>query len=158
MFAQPGEQHRWLEQLLGEWTFEGVGDMGPDQPPHKSSGKETVRSLGGLWVICEGEMGDGAADYTVMTLGYDPAKSRYVGSWIGSMMTHMWVYEGEVDEAGTTLTLNTEGPDFADPTKIGRYRDVIAFNGDGERTLTSHALQADGSWRQFMKAVYRRVG
>lgn len=53
--------------------------------------------------MCEGlgEMPGGGIATTMMTLGYDPARKWFVGTFIGSMMTHMWVY------AGTVLTLDT---------------------------------------------------
>jgi len=41
----------------------------------------------------------------MMTLGYDPQKKRYLGTWIGSMMSHLWVYEVELDASGSVLTL-----------------------------------------------------
>lgn len=54
---------------------------------------ESVRSLGGLWILAEGqsEMPGGGAATTMMTLGYDAQKQRYVGTWIGSMRTCLWV-------------------------------------------------------------------
>jgi hypothetical protein len=52
----------------------------------------------------------GGAATTMMTLGYDPHRKRYVGTWIGSMMTHLWVYGCELDASERVLTLNAEGP------------------------------------------------
>ena len=40
MKAEPQKEHQWLEQLLGEWTYEAEMQMGPGQPPMKSTGKE----------------------------------------------------------------------------------------------------------------------
>ena len=48
MPAQPQKEHQWLQKLVGEWTYEIEATMEPDQPPVKSTGTETVRSLGGL--------------------------------------------------------------------------------------------------------------
>jgi hypothetical protein len=103
-------------------------------------------------------MPGGGPATTVMTLGYDPQKKRYVGTWIGSMMTHLWVYDGELDAAGNALTLNSEGPSMAPGSegKMVKYRDVIEFKSDDHRVLTSHALGEDGEWSQFMTAHYRR--
>ena len=159
MNAQPQKQHEWLQQLVGKWTMEAEALAGPDQPSFKSTGTESVRSLGGLWVLCEGrgEMPGGGIANSLMTLGYDPQKKRYVGTWIGSMMTHLWVYDGEVDATGKVLTLSAEGPNFADEGKMARYRDVIEIVGSDHRTLTSHQLGDDGKWRQFMTAHYRRT-
>lgn len=114
--------------------------------------------LGDLWVICEGRctMPDGKSGQTMMSLGYDPARGKFVGTWIGTMMTNLWIYEGELDAAGTTLTLNTEGPDFEKPGATRKYRDVISFKSDTHRTLTSHMLGDDGQWTQFMQAHFRR--
>ena len=93
----------------------------------------------------------------VPALGYDPQKKRYVGTWIGSMMTHLWIYDGELDASGKVLSLAADGPSFADPTKTAKYKDVIEIKNDGHRILTSHVLGEDGKWTQFMTAHYRRV-
>jgi hypothetical protein len=158
MQSEPQKEHQWLQTLVGEWTMEGECNMGPVQPPMKSKATEVVRSLGGLWFIAEGkgDMPDGSTCNTVMTLGYDPRTKRYVGTWIGSPMSHLWIYDGEVDASGKVLTLNTEGPSFTDQTKLARYKDVIEVKSDDHRILTSHALGEDGKWTHFMTAHYRR--
>jgi hypothetical protein len=158
MHAEPQKEHQWLQKLAGEWTSEAEASMGPDQPPQKFTGTDSVRSLGGLWMMCEGrgEMPGGGAATTVMTLGYDPLRKRYVGTFIGSMMTHMWVYHGQLDPSGKVLTLDTEGPNFAAEGKMAKYKDVIEFKSDDHRVLTSHMLGEDGKWHTFMTAHYRR--
>jgi len=161
MHAEPQEQHRWLHRLVGDWQYEAEALMGPDQPPFKAAGRERVRSLGGLWIVAEGEgeMPGGGTGLSIMTLGWDARTGRYVGNWVGSMMTHMFVYDGEMDAQNKVLTLAAEGPSFAPgATALARYRDVIALESDDRRTLTSHLLGDDGQWQQFMTAHYRRVG
>ncbi len=158
MQAEPTKDHQWLQKLVGEWTYESDCHAGPDQPPAKAKGYEIVRPLGGLWVLCEGqgEMHCGGPATTMMTLGYDPQKKRYVGTWIGSMMTHLWVYDGVLDASGRVLTLETEGPSIAAEGKFAKYRDVIDFKLDQHRVLTSHVLGDDGKWNEFMTVDYRR--
>src|SRR5687767_9639368 len=158
MQAEPQKEHQWLQKLVGEWTFEADATMGPDQPPSKFKGIERVRSLGGLWVVAEGqgEMPGGGAATTIMTLGYDPQKKRYVGTWIGSMMTYLWIYDGELDEAKNILTLNAEGPNMQAEGKMAKYKDVIEFKSGDHRVLTSHTPGDDGKWQQFMTCHYHR--
>jgi hypothetical protein len=158
MQNQPEEGHRWLERLIGEWSYEGECPMGPDQAPAKSTGRESVRSLGGLWIVAEGEgeMPGGGKATTMMTLGYDPRTKRYTGTWIGSMMAHLWVYDGELDAAGKVLSLHAEGPSMSDETKTAKYKDVIEFVSDDHRVLTAHMLGDDGKWNHLMTAHFRR--
>ena len=158
MHAQPQQEHHWLQKMVGEWTSEVEASMGPDKPPETFRGTDTVRSIGGLWVVCEGrgEMPGGGTATTIMTLGYDPAKKRFVGTFIGSMMTHLWVYDGKLDPAGKVLTLDTEGPSFTAEGKMTKYQDVIEIKSDDHRVLSSQALGDDGNWHRFMTANYRR--
>lgn len=158
MHAEPQKEHHWLQKLIGEWTYETEVTMAPDQPPEKSTGTEQVRSLGGFWVLAEGqgEMPGCGMATTLMTLGYDPQKQRYVGTWIGSMMTYLWRYDGELDTNETVLTLNSEGPAMTGDDKLAKYRDVIEFKSDNHRVMTSHMLRDDGQWHHFMTANYWR--
>lgn len=158
--AEPTREHAWLQKLIGQWESEMDCDMGPGQPPMKSKGTESVRSIGGLWTMGEGqgELPGGGMATSIMTLGYDPKRQRFVGTFIASMMTHMWTYEGTLE--GDTLTLDTVGPVFnpetGDTNKTTRYQDIISFKSDNHRTLTSRILGDDGQWTQFMSADYRR--
>jgi Protein of unknown function (DUF1579) len=158
MKTEPQKEHQWLQKLVGEWTYEGEATMEPGKAPERFKGTDSVRSLGGLWVLGEGrgEMPGGGMETMLLTLGYDTQKGRYVGTWVGSMMTNLWVYEGSLDSAGKVLTLDTEGPSFAGDGKLAKYQDVITLESDDHRVLTSRALGDDGKWQQFMTSHYRR--
>jgi hypothetical protein len=157
MQVEPQVEHKWLQKLVGEWRFEGECSMGPDQPAMKNTGSETVRSVGGLWTLGEGRGAgpDGSEMTSFMTLGYDPAKKRFVGTFIASMMTHLWIYNGSLDAAGKVLTLDTEGPDFSGGPTMVKYQDTIEFASDDHRILKSRLQGPDGKWQDFMTAHYR---
>jgi Protein of unknown function (DUF1579) len=133
--------------------------MEPGKPPEKFTGAETVRSLGGVWVLCEGrgEMPGGGMGTTLMTLGYDPQKKHFVGTFVGSMMANLWIYDGSLDAAEKVLTLDSEGPSFTAEGMMAKYRDAIEFISDDRRVLTSNYLGDDGKWHEFMTANYRRA-
>ena len=155
---EPQAEHKWLQKLVGEWTFEGECMMGPDQPAIKHSGSESVRSVGGLWTLGEGrgQTPNGCEMTSYMTLGYDPSQKRFVGTFIASAMTHLWVYNGTLDGTGKVLTLDTEGPDFSGRSAMVKYQDIIEFVNDDHRTLKSQLIGPDGKWHSFMTAHYRR--
>lgn len=157
--AEPREEHRWLERLVGEWTYEAEAVSPTGEPMEKHAGTESVRSVGGVWVVCEGQarLPDGGSATTIMTLGYDPAKGRFVGTFVGSVMTHLWIYDGELDPSGSVLALHTEGPGFPDEGKMAKYRDTIELRSDDHRVLTSSFQNEDGSWTQFVTSHYRRT-
>ncbi len=156
MKADVQKEHLWLQKLNGDWSFEAECSMGPDQPPHKSTGTQTVRSLGGLWSICEGdgEAPDGSKVKSIITLGYDPQKQRFVGSFIASCMTYLWPYEGTL--TGNVLTLDTEGPCFSGNGKMVKYQDIVEIVDDDHWTLRSRMPGEDGKWIDFMEAHYTR--
>ena len=157
MKAETRKEHQWLERLVGEWTFEVEAPAEEGKPAGKHSGRESGRSLDGVWIVLEGmgEMpGEGVA-HSIMTLGFDETKGRFVGTFVASMMTHLWIYEGDLD--GDVLTLETTGPSFTDEGKMAQYRDSIEFRGDDHRVMSSVCQGEDGEWHKVMEAHYHRV-
>ena len=155
-FPEPNEFHRWLEQLVGEWTYDAEALMGPDQPPTQFQGTESVRSIGGLWVLCESTTPtpDGSPACNILTLGFDPANERFVGTFISSMMTNLWIYDGQL--AVNTLTLDAEGPSFTGDGKLAKYQDIAEILDADRRTFSSQILGEDGKWVRFMTMRYTR--
>lgn len=150
---QPREEHAFLNRLVGRWQVSAA------EMSDGSDWIETVRSLHGIWFLAEGQgrMPNGQEATTQLTLGHDGRTGKYTGSWIGSMMEHMWVYEGELSADGQSLSLYTNGPSFGDPAVMQDYREQITFTDDDTRVFTSSARQPDGSWNEFMRAEYRRL-
>ena len=87
----PTPEHEWLLQLVGDWEFENECIMGPDQPSMKSAGKQTIRSLGSLWTLGEMESvsPDGQLMRFVITLGFDPAQQRFVGTFVEARLHYV---------------------------------------------------------------------
>jgi hypothetical protein len=156
MKADVQKEHLWLSKLVGDWSFEAECLMGPGQPPVKTTGSQTVRMLGGLWMIGEGEgeCPDGSRAKSIITLSYDPEKQRFVGTFIASMMTHLWPYEGTLD--GNVLTLDSEGPSFSGDGTTVKYQDIVELRDDDHWILRSRMPGEDGKWLEFMTAHYRR--
>ena len=150
--------HEWLQALIGTWDLETSWPTTPGQPDGHARGREVVRAVGDLWVVGEArtEMPGKAVEQTLITLGYDARRSRFIGTFVASMMTHLWTYEGTLDDSRRVLTLRTTGPDMSGKREAA-YRDIIEVVSPDERIMTGNVQQPDGSWQQIMAMRYRRV-
>jgi hypothetical protein len=157
MFAQPQDEHRWLEQMVGEWTYQSEALMDPNQPPKLSEGRVSVRSLK-VWIVAE--MSGGSPEMgpwtSQITLGYDPEQKQYVGTFVGSMMTYIWYYAGQRAGGGNRLVLETEGPRW-DGSGRTKYEDIIEVVDADHWILSSRMLQDNGEWFPFMTQHHYRV-
>ena len=150
-FPGPEKEHEWLQRFEGEWTTEAKASMGPDLPPVECQGTISSRMIGGRWIINEmhGEA-MGTPMTGVQTIGYDPQRKKYVGTWIDSMTNHLWHYEGTVDADGKTLTLEADGPNMMAEGKTTKFRDSYEFQSPDTIITTSSMLGEDGQWITFM--------
>jgi hypothetical protein len=157
--AKPQKQHEFLQRIVGDWVMvstSGHEGYNPDDPEQVFT--ETVKSIGGLWIVGEGKgkMPDGSPMTALITVGYDPDKGDFVGTWVGSMMTNLWVYKGWLEADGKTLTLEAEGPAMDGTGGTAVYHDVLTLLDDNNRTFSGSVRQPDGSFKQFMSSEFRR--
>jgi uncharacterized protein DUF1579 len=160
---KPGKEHEWLRQLEGAWAGDMdmlVDPMNPAKPlekPLRSKMTESTTLLGGWWALAAvrgeiaGQIFEGRGQY-----GYDAEKKKYIGTWIDSMMPHLWEYEGSLDASGKVLTLEAMGPDCANPTALTKYRDVHEIVDRDTRRMSS-AIQREGKWVPIMRVDLKRT-
>ena len=152
---KPQKEHEWLQQLVGEWDTEGEAILDPGQPPVKTKGSESNRTIGGYWVQGEHKGEFMGTPFTgILTLGYSPEKKKYVGTWVDSMTSTLWTYEGTVDAGGKTLTLLAEGPG-PEPGKRLKFREAIEVKGKDHKVFRSE-VEKDGKWVTHLTMQYRR--
>ena len=148
--------HPFLERLVGDWTLEHDMTTGPEEEGLTMTSHESVRAMG-PWIVSEltsdGPMGHIEA---LLSLAEDEAEPGvFVGTWIDTSSSQVWVYRGWLDAAGTTLTLEAEGPAFEDPSITRLYRDATELMDDDHRELRS-SMQVDGEWVEFMRGKATR--
>ena len=155
--SAPAKDHEWLKQLVGKWDAQFKMYMQPDQPPAESAGTDSVRALGDHWIIAETKATMMGAPYNgILSLGYNALKKQFNGTWIDSFGGQLWVYKGTLNDAGDTMTLETEGPSLQAPDKIARYKEIIQITGKDSRTFTSTFETDDGTWMKILTIEYRR--
>ena len=155
--AEPVKEHTLLQQLAGEWEASADVSMGPDQPKMKFTATENIRTIGPFWIVGEstGTVGEMPIE-SMLTLGYDPEKKKIIGSWVDSMQTHQWVYEGSFDKSGKVLTLETQGPCPLRPGETVNFKETIELKDKDHKVFTSSMEQQDGTWTEIMSSEYQR--
>lgn len=105
---KPTEHHKLLMKSVGKW--EGTLTMTmPGMPTEGVAATEEITAFGPFWTTSRFEcdfmgmpfMGSGS-------MGYDPAKGKYLGTWIDNMSPALAVMEGEMDEESGKLTMHYE--------------------------------------------------
>ena len=160
---KPTDPHEWLRHLEGSWEGDVEIWVDPTKPdvqlekPQKSKATETTRMLGGFWAVpvIKGDFAgmpyEGQGQF-----GYDPAKGKFIGTWIDSMAHYLWQYEGSLDSARKVLTLEARGPRCDDPNTTTRYRDAHEIIDKDTRRITSSYETRDGKWLTLMKVDLKR--
>jgi len=149
---QPGPEHELLKKDVGVWDATVEMFMDPGAPPAVSKGTDTVTMLGGFWQLSEfksemmGQPFEGRG-----TMGYDPAKKKYVGTWVDTMTPGYYTVEGSYDAATKTLTATMEGPDPSG--HAAKTKETTEWKDPDTRVFTMYA--PDGK-AVGMRITYKR--
>ena len=105
--GMPGENHRRLDQLIGEWDGVFKIWMAPDTEPMISRGTVTREwILGGRYVQ---ETVEATSDWGTFTgmgiIGYDNVDGQYEVAWIDSMSTGIYTETGFYDAGENVLSM-----------------------------------------------------
>jgi hypothetical protein len=154
----PGPEHQVLKMDEGTWDAVIEGTPAPGAPPMTSKGTEVDRiGCGGLCLISDfkGEIMPGMTFEGHGVSTWDPAKKKYVGSWVDSISQGLAVSEATWDAAAKRMSGWMEGPDMTGKvvkmTSTGEYRD----NGN-TRVMTMFVPGPDGKDMQVMRITYTR--
>lgn len=144
----------FLKRLIGEWRY----TFSLSEGAYTASGVEKIWPVGD-WIAVEnkGSGSDDDTSHSVTLLGFDPEKGRFTGSFAGTMTPHLFIYHGSLADDGASLPLETEGPALTEGKKTDRYRDVLVVIDANRRDTVSQVLEADGTWREFMRWRYERA-
>lgn len=124
-YGQPGEQHKLLDPLVGEWnaSFKMCGKQG-NFPPSEDTCK-VEWTLGGRFLRSEYK----SQHFSGMELmGYDIYKGKYISLWTDTMCTSMYFSEGTCDESSMTFTFTGKGPDVVTGTEK-TFKSVVRIVG-----------------------------
>jgi hypothetical protein len=147
---KPGPEHEQLKKLEGAWEA-SVSFAGGS-----SKGTMTYKmGIGGLWLRSsfKGDFGGMPFEGTGLDT-YDPAKKKYIGVWVDSMVTTPLIMEGTYDKDAKTLTMIGEGPGM--DGKPAKLKTVTEMKDDDNMVFTMSAPDKDGAYQTMMTITYIR--
>lgn len=105
-FGKPGEHHKILEHMAGNWDCAMSFQMGPGEAVSAKGESSAMVMLDGRFVAQHYS----APDFMGMpfeghgVVGYDKAKGKYVNAWIDNFGTGIMTMEGTYDKETDTMT------------------------------------------------------
>jgi hypothetical protein len=129
--ATPGPQHKQMASLAGTWTTKTKSWMDPSQPPMESTGTcEQKVLLDGRFLQqeCTGDMmGQKFNGFGLMA--YDNFTKKYKATWMDSMGTGLYVFEGTGSADGKTINMTSSWEDpIEGPMKARTVTKIIDNN------------------------------
>lgn len=144
--AEPGAPHRVLAGLAGSWTVSNRIWMEPGSPPVEGSGTcEQKMILGGHYLLQEYTFADEVMGETVTALnlvGFDNHTGKYVSTWIDSMSTGIYYFEGTGSADGRIISQECRYDDLVKGPCI--WRSVATIKDDDTLEYETYLTPAGG--------------
>ncbi len=150
---QPGEQHKWLAQDVGDWKIKGKLWVGPDQTI-PVEGNATVKMIFDRYAHEEYSLGDYRAFGYV---GYDNVNEEFQALYCGTSGTGMQILSGQLNEDRTVLTLTGERAEKALGGAVRKQKVVITRKGADETLVEMSESVGDAAMRNVVALTYTRV-
>jgi hypothetical protein len=154
---QPGEPHKMLAAMAGDWTLEVKAWMVPGAPPSVSQATCTCKMIMDGRFLQEDVTGTMMNQpFTGMSLtGFDNIKQKYTATWIDNMTTGIFKSEGAYDPAAKIV--NMSGMQY-DPVsdKDVPVRTVTRLVDDKTHVFEWYTVGPDGKEVKAMEITYTR--
>lgn len=154
-FMTPGNEHKMLEEMIGEWDGDITMWMDPSQPAQKYKGTATYTSImGGRYI--QGKYGGemmGMPFEGMDINGYDKAKKMFFTFWIDNMGTGSMYLEGKYNPENKTIDFDGETVDpMGNKMKV---REVVKMIDKDHSTFEMYMDQGQGEMKS-MEIKYTR--
>ncbi len=154
--AIPGAPHKLLARMAGSWNTRTKSWTGSDQPPTESKGTCELKMLFDgryLQQECSGEM-MGSPFSGVGVTGYDNHTKKFVSTWMDSMSTGIYFFEGIGSTDGKSFTQESRYDDAVQgPMK---WRAVTKLVDDNTFVFEMYGAHKKGKEDKMMEMTYTR--
>jgi len=152
----PGAPHKLLANLSGSWTTKTKAWMDPNKPPMEGTGTcEQKMILDGRYLQQEytGEM-MGSPFTGINLIGYDNHTKKYESTWIDSMSTGIYYFEGRASADGRTITQESN---YDDPVRGPTvWRSVTRIVDDNTLKYEMYLTSKGGKKEKMMEMTMTR--
>jgi hypothetical protein len=156
--SAPGAAHELLAKMAGSWTTHTKSWMEPGKPPMESSGTSEQKMLFDGRYLQQEFFGDmmGTPFAGFGLCGYDNQKERYVSTWIDSMSTGIFYFEGSGDMENRTITQTCC---YEDPVRGPmKLRSVTRIVDDKTHMFEMYGTDNSDIEQKMMEITYTRKG
>jgi hypothetical protein len=156
--AQPGPEHEWLAEGVGEWTVtQRIFMPGADEPSFEVPGVATRKMKWGRYLYEELTMGQGEEEANAVSYtGFDNGAREFKSTTLGIMGTGIDVLSGTRSDDGKTVTLTSERVEKGlDNMKI-RTRFVITRKSSDEQLVEYFNAFGDAPESKAGELIYKR--
>lgn len=156
--ATPGEAHKRLQGIVGNWKTTSSFWMEPGKKPEVSKGSAKHEWILGKRFVRQEYKGKFAGQSFVGQglVGYDNVKKQYVSTWIDSMGTGVMLAEGSYNAAANQIEMGTK---YSCPMTGGDRsgRTVTRFINKNEFVFEMFDKTPDGVEVKVMEIHYKRA-
>jgi hypothetical protein len=152
----PGEPHKLLAKLEGNWTTRSRGWMEPDKPPVESTGACEQRMILGGRYLRQEYAGDmmGQPFTGINLLGYDNQSGKYQSVWLDTMSTALYFFEGTASADGKVITQECS---YDDPVRgPSVWRTVTRIKDDNTIDFEMFLTPKGGKEEKMMEMTIAR--
>jgi len=150
--AAPGEHHRHMAKLAGEWKAVSKMWLDPAAAPVESTGTmQLTPILGGRFMQSQYKGPLMGMEFNGIGLdGFDNQKQKHIGLWVDNMGTMMMTFEGACSDGGKVTTTMS---DFVDPAsgQATTMKSVTTMIDDKKFMFEGFARPASGG--EFFKTM-----
>ncbi len=152
----PGNEHRALANLEGRWKTTTKSWMEPDTPPVEHTGTCEQKMIFGGRFLQQEYSGDmmGESFMGINLIGYDNFTKKYVSTWIDSMSTGIYYFEGTSSPDGKTITQRCN---YNDPVKgPAIWLSITRIVDNDTLVYEMYLIPTGGSEEKMMEMTVKR--
>lgn len=155
--AQPGEHHKYMAQMAGEWNATVKYYMAPGEEPQVALAQSSNTLIfGGRYLKQKFVMDTADNQFNgIGYLGYDNAKQKYIMVWLDDTTSSIATSEGTCDGAGKVFTFFGDMYDAYTKT-FYESKTVTRILDENTHVMEMYKADDKGQECMEMEIIYRR--